>query len=159
MAVTQVVAGVYQIALGVVNAFLIDHDGLTLIDTGTPGSAPRILAAVAELGRRPADITQILVTHLHGDHTGSLAALKAATGATVWMHAADAALVREGVCARPMRPAPGLVPWAMYTLMLRGTSPSVEAVETDRLLDGAAELIVDPGICTVRQPGFGRIGL
>lgn len=153
MALVPVVEGVYQIALGIVNAYLIDHDGLTLIDTGTPGSAPAILEAIAELGRKPTELRHILVTHLHGDHTGGLAALKAATGAEVWMHAADAALVRQGVCARPMRPAPGLVPWLMYTLLMRASSPSVEPAETEHPLEGAAELPVAGGIRAIPAPG------
>lgn len=153
MAVTTVVEGVYQIALGIVNAYLIDHDGLTLVDTGTPGSGPAILEAIAGLGRKPTELRHLLVTHLHGDHTGALAALKAATGAQVWMHAADAALVREGVCARPMRPAPGLVPWLMYTFLMGAASPSIEPAETDHPLEGAAELPVACGIRAIPAPG------
>ncbi|NTU80124.1 MAG: MBL fold metallo-hydrolase [Chloroflexales bacterium] len=152
MAVTQVAANLYRIPLGIVNAYLIDHDGLTLIDTGVPGSAPKILAAVAALGRRPADLGHILVTHLHIDHTGSLAALKAATGAKVWMHAADAALVREGRCARPLLPVPGLLPWAIHTFLM-GDSPPIEPVETDHVLMGAAELPVAGGVSAIPAPG------
>ncbi len=53
MVAKQVVAGVYALSLGPVNAFLIDDDGLTLIDTGVPGSSDAILQAVRELGRQP----------------------------------------------------------------------------------------------------------
>mgnify|MGYP000049352272 CR=1 FL=1 len=61
-----VVPGVYQISLGFVNAFLLESDdGLILIDTGIPGSADKILGAISALGKQPADIHQILVTHLH----------------------------------------------------------------------------------------------
>jgi glyoxylase-like metal-dependent hydrolase (beta-lactamase superfamily II) len=43
-----------QISLGFVNAFVLEHEGgLTLIDTGVPGSEDKILAAVKELGRAP----------------------------------------------------------------------------------------------------------
>ncbi|MDQ2693379.1 MAG: MBL fold metallo-hydrolase, partial [Chloroflexota bacterium] len=102
MAVQQVVPGLYLINLGFVNAYLLQgHQGLTLVDTGVPGSADKILEAVSDLGKQPGDVKQILITHLHGDHVGSLAALKQATGAPAYMHPADATLVRQGQISRP----------------------------------------------------------
>jgi glyoxylase-like metal-dependent hydrolase (beta-lactamase superfamily II) len=62
--------------LGSVNAYLVrEHDGLTLIDTMVPRSEKAILAAAEELG---APIVRIALTHVHGDHIGSLDALHAA---------------------------------------------------------------------------------
>lgn len=56
-----------------VNCYLVrEDDGLTLIDTGLPGSAAAILAAARELGM---PIQRIVLTHAHGDHLGSLDAL------------------------------------------------------------------------------------
>jgi glyoxylase-like metal-dependent hydrolase (beta-lactamase superfamily II) len=56
--------------LGLVNCFLIrDEDGLTLVDTMIPGSARAIVAAANALNR---PFRRILLTHLHGDHVGSL---------------------------------------------------------------------------------------
>ncbi|MFQ5922315.1 MAG: MBL fold metallo-hydrolase [Anaerolineales bacterium] len=41
-------------SLGYVNAFLLEGEGgLTLIDTGVPGSEGKISAALRELGRAP----------------------------------------------------------------------------------------------------------
>ena len=50
-----------------------------------------ILAAVEQLGRSPAEVTDIVITHADGDHVGSLSALVGRTGATVWAgeHEAD----------------------------------------------------------------------
>jgi glyoxylase-like metal-dependent hydrolase (beta-lactamase superfamily II) len=62
--------------LGSVNAYLVrEDDGLTLIDTMVPRSEKAILAAAKELG---APIVRIALTHVHGDHIGSLDALHAA---------------------------------------------------------------------------------
>src|SRR2546428_13233374 len=56
-----------------VNCYLVrEDDGLTLIDTGLPGSAPAILEAARGLGL---PIQRIVLTHAHGDHLGSLDAL------------------------------------------------------------------------------------
>ena len=51
-----------------------EDDGLTLVDTMLPQGAKKILAAAAELD---APITRIALTHAHGDHIGSLDAVKA----------------------------------------------------------------------------------
>ncbi len=56
----------------------------------------RILAALARSGVAPGDLALILLTHGHGDHAGSALALRAATGAPIAMHAADATLTRHG---------------------------------------------------------------
>ncbi|GII55638.1 MBL fold metallo-hydrolase [Planotetraspora thailandica] len=69
-------------------------DGYALIDTGMPGSAPAILDALAQLGGRPADVRQIVLTHSHVDHMGSAADLVAATGARVLAGAVDAPFIR-----------------------------------------------------------------
>ena len=85
-----------------VNAFLIDAgDGLVLIDAGLKGSPPRISEAIYALDRLPQDVVAIVVTHAHRDHVGGLAEMKRRTGAEVWMHPADAALVRDGLYGRP----------------------------------------------------------
>lgn len=55
--------------------FVREEDGLTLIDTGLPGSAKAIIAAAESL---EAPIRRIALTHAHGDHVGSLDALAAA---------------------------------------------------------------------------------
>jgi glyoxylase-like metal-dependent hydrolase (beta-lactamase superfamily II) len=53
-----------------VNCYLVrEEDGLTLIDTGMPGSAAAILDAAHELDL---PIQRIVLTHAHGDHIGSL---------------------------------------------------------------------------------------
>ena len=57
---------------------------VTIVDTGVPASEDAILAAVGELGRSPAEVADIVITHADGDHVGSLAALVERTGATVW---------------------------------------------------------------------------
>jgi glyoxylase-like metal-dependent hydrolase (beta-lactamase superfamily II) len=153
MALTEIVPGLYQVSLGFVNVFLLkDKDELTLIDTGVSSSAPKILSAVAELSRKPGDIKRILVTHLHADHTGSLAELKRKAGATVYMHPADAALVRQGIASRPAKPAPGLLKSIVVPLAMRRQA-HVEPVETDLDLADGQELGIGTGLCAVATPG------
>src|SRR4051794_41856843 len=62
--------------LGAVNAFfVVEDDGLALVDSMLPKSQDGILAAARELGL---PIARIALTHAHGDHVGSVDALAAA---------------------------------------------------------------------------------
>ena len=59
-------------------------DELVVIDPGN--RIDRFNALLAEAGRAPVGI---LLTHAHLDHIEGVAALKRATGAPIWLHAAD----------------------------------------------------------------------
>ena len=122
MPVRELAPGVHQVPLGGVNAFLLDDgDGLTLVDAGLPGRAERVLAAIQGLGRRPEDVRDVVLTHYHVDHIGGLAALVAATGATVWAHPADAPVVRAGT--PPPVPVPGNPVVRVAANLLRPLTP------------------------------------
>ena len=90
-----VVPGVHRLGFTPAQAYLWDWgEGLTVVDTGSAGSAGAILDAVAALGRRPADVKEIVLTHWHDDHRGGAAELAAGTRAPVVAHRADAPVIR-----------------------------------------------------------------
>jgi glyoxylase-like metal-dependent hydrolase (beta-lactamase superfamily II) len=83
-ALTEKVAdGIYRIRASRSNVYLLAGDSLVLIDTGMKGDGKAILQAIESIGRKPREVSYILITHAHIDHTGSLAFLKQATGAKV----------------------------------------------------------------------------
>jgi len=104
----QLADGVWRIPLWPadgLNAFLLQGDDgtLTLVDAGTKGSAKKVLAALERLGRRPGDVTPLLLSHAHNDHTGGAAAVQQATGSRVRTHETEAAYVRDGRMPTPDR--------------------------------------------------------
>ena len=59
MGATQIVDGLYMIPAGPVNTFLLESaSGCTLIDTGLPGSAEKVVQGIKEAGKSPAEIRQ-----------------------------------------------------------------------------------------------------
>lgn len=149
----QVASGVYQLGLGGVNVFFIEDDGgaLWLVDTGTDPTAERIGGGIRALGRAPKELRGVVVTHLHRDHAGGLAAVKRHTGAEVWMAAPDAAAVREGVTFRPLEPGPGLTRSLLARAMARAPRRRMEAVAVEHdvadgdLLPFGATAVFTPG--------------
>ncbi len=86
------------------HAYLLeDPDGLTLIDTGIPGSAKAILRYMKRAGYSPRDLNRILLTHADYDHAGSLAALKKATGARVYASVSEARALAGGHFPRSLK--------------------------------------------------------
>ena len=86
------------ISLGMVNAFLIKGEHPVLIDAGYPGNETRILKQIVANGVDPKAISLIVITHVHPDHVGALAALKASCpGAQVAVHRSGAELLSQGL--------------------------------------------------------------
>lgn len=123
---------------GVVNVYLVaEDDGLTVVDTGLPGSAGAITKAAARLG---APIRRIALTHAHGDHIGSLDALAAEVpGVEVLISTRDARLLHKDRSLDPGEPQD----------KLRGGYPGAKTAPTrtfepgDRV--GSLEVVAAPG--------------
>ena len=95
MKIRQITTNLWQFTrFGLINAYLVrEDDGFTLVDTGIGGTAKGILAAAAAAG---APIRRVLLTHGHGDHVGSVDALKAQLpGVALAISARDARLLRK----------------------------------------------------------------
>ena len=70
------------------NSFLYisDKNEISIIDSGMPGNANKILSQISELDIYFDKIKHIILTHADIDHMGSVADLKNATGALVAIH-------------------------------------------------------------------------
>lgn len=99
---SRITDGIYSLeSTGFAHVFLIHRESSILIDTGLPHKSRAILKEIAALGVDPRTIGNILLTHHDIDHAGNVNALRAATGADVWIGREDAPYLTGG------QPRPG----------------------------------------------------
>ena len=147
----EVVLGVHLIA-GLSQVYLYrEADRLTLIDTGLFNNTAQIFAAIDAIGRKTEDLRQIVVTHSHADHTGSLAALVERTGAQVLAHALDAPVIR-GVAPEPP-PAYESDTERELGERVIPLVPPAPPCRVDRELHDGDEIDLDTGARVVHVPG------
>ena len=81
-----------------INAYLVEQAGeVTIIDAGLPGYYGDIDRELAAMGRAPADVRALVLTHGHSDHVGFAERLRRERAVPVSVHEADAALARGEV--------------------------------------------------------------
>ena len=84
--------GVHQVpGVGWSRVYLLEDKTLTVIDSGPPWGARRVLDYIRSIGRRPDELELILLTHSHPDHVAGASALTDRTGARVAAHRDDVA--------------------------------------------------------------------
>ncbi|MCS6774579.1 MAG: MBL fold metallo-hydrolase [Anaerolineae bacterium] len=147
----EVFPGLYLLPDPLVNLFLIaEADGLTLIDAGRSGSAAGVLRAIQALGRSPADLKRILITHADPDHCGGANALRAATGARVLASPVEAEAMAQGKPSRAFRgslPVRAAFQVALALLMPTRPTPADQIVQPGEAIPvwGGMRVLATPG--------------
>ncbi len=138
------------------NVYLVrGRGGYLLFDCGLKTRACReaLAAALDVLGVRWKEIRQLVLTHIHPDHFGLAAEIRARSGAEVLMHRAEAAWMhRWGDPAYPEQHAAWLVAHGLpeedadeIARASVGVAEFVEVIEADGLLADGDRLAVDGG--------------
>lgn len=128
------------------NVFLVEADDgqLALIDTGFASSAPAILAEIEAHG---GELAAILLTHMHRDHAGAAADVRAATGAPIVIGCSDC-FERSG--QRFLHSTVGRTHVARFLGSRFRRSHSGDVL-VEACLEGGTEVL--PGIRAVPVPG------
>jgi glyoxylase-like metal-dependent hydrolase (beta-lactamase superfamily II) len=90
-----------------VYVYIICGEQICLIDSGTKSSEKEIFSYLQRLGRRPDEISLLILTHSHPDHIGAAQAVQRASGCTVAAHAAERAWIEDVNLQFEKRPIPG----------------------------------------------------
>ena len=61
-------------------AYLVEDDTLALVDSGLPWHARKILDYISSICRKPEELSLILITHSHPDHTSGALAIRRRAG-------------------------------------------------------------------------------
>jgi glyoxylase-like metal-dependent hydrolase (beta-lactamase superfamily II) len=133
---------------------MVESDRAAIIDTGTRHSAPRVLAALDELGIPRENVDWVVLTHVHLDHAGGAGALlQALPGARMTVHPRGARHMID-----PSKLWAGTV--AVYG---RETAESMYgemiAVPADRVVetgDGAAVSLAGRALQFIDAPGHAK---
>ncbi|NES27237.1 MBL fold metallo-hydrolase [Micromonospora terminaliae] len=128
-------------------AFLDDDGSVTLVDCGMRRAPARIVRGLAAIGKTPADVTRIVLTHAHADHAGGAAELARRTGAPVAAHGADLPYAESG---RVPPQGGGNTVGRLLTRLVGGRFPAVAVARP--LADGDL-LPVGGGLRVVHTPG------
>jgi glyoxylase-like metal-dependent hydrolase (beta-lactamase superfamily II) len=81
MTVREYAGGILAIDSGVIRpqmaaCYLLETDAaLAVVETGNSRSSERILAVIAQRGRRAEEVSHVIVTHVHLDHAGGAGSL------------------------------------------------------------------------------------
>ena len=154
MAAVQVADGVWRIPTApadFINSYLLEGDDgtLTLVDAGMRGAQKTLLAALDALGKKPGDVTHLLLSHAHNDHTGGAAKMQAATGSAVQTHEREAVYVREGRMPQVDRSTRG----GRLMARLPGKAKGFARVGVDATFEDGDVLPLAGGIQVVHTPG------
>jgi glyoxylase-like metal-dependent hydrolase (beta-lactamase superfamily II) len=155
--------------LGAVNIYLVEGaDGLIMIDGGwaMPDSERAMTAALRSIGHRPADVTEILVTHAHWDHYTQACAWRSMTGVPISVgrgerHTIDGLVYTDGrfPAQEPVlrRCGAGELAGRVATMGYTAAEREVPFGPPDRWLDDGDHIAVRRGkLAAVSTPGHTR---
>lgn len=151
MRIEQATSRLHFVTTEHVNWVIYDgEDGILLIDSGYLGQWDLLRESLRQLGRDPADVAAVLITHAHADHIGGASRLASEHGTPVYARAEEVPhLHRErleqvgpvDVLRNALRP--GVLPWALAILPLVEGQPKLaipSARRVPRLADGTIDL-------------------
>jgi hydroxyacylglutathione hydrolase len=148
---------IQPLKLGADRCYLIQGDGIVMIDGGFPKRTRKFLTTLEKLALRPDAIKLVILTHAHWDHIGSVKIIKDMTGAKVALHREEREWLEKTL--KPVPPA--VTSWGRFlarimTMLLPRIN--IPAVEVDIVLEDRAFALAEYGIPgrVLPTPGHSR---
>ena len=149
---------------------VVAPDGITLIDAGLPGHWREFVAELATIGKTPADVRGVVLTHGDSDHIGIAERLRREYDVPVYVHEADAARAKgakpppTGPDAKKLAPILGFAWYALRRggARIRHLTEVVTVRDGETLeLPGSPRVIGmpghSPGSIAVQVPAVGAL--
>jgi hydroxyacylglutathione hydrolase len=128
-----------------VYSYLIFGETITLIDTGVAGCENAIFDYIRSAGRRPSEISLIILTHSHPDHLGAARAIQQETGCTVMAHAAERSWIEDVERQNRERPVPGFTTLVGGNVQLDHALTDGDAIDLDGTKEYELQVFHTPG--------------
>jgi glyoxylase-like metal-dependent hydrolase (beta-lactamase superfamily II) len=128
----EILEGIHQVDGVNANVYVVvEGKELTVIDTGMPRSSGKILKYIKKMKRQPSDVSRIVLTHFHIDHSGSAYELRKRTNARLAVHEKDA----DFVAGRKTLPKPKNVLFRAVSSFIKFTPvmPDIVLNENDKV--------------------------
>ena len=137
---------IYPVPLGADCCYLIQGDGVVMIDGGCFKKTKSFLATLEKLSVRPDEIKLVVLTHGHWDHIGSAKIIKDITGARVALHREEKDWLEKSL-KQPLPPA--VTAWGQLLAGILTTFlpwVDIQATEVDTVLGDRAFPLAEYGI-------------
>jgi len=119
---------IHPVKLGVDHCYIIQGDGVIMIDGGSPNQVKGFMKAIERLSIKPEDIELMVLTHGHWDHIGSVKAIKDITGAKIALHQKEKDWLEKSLKPLP----PGVTAWGkVFVKIMAVFMPLVHIPATD----------------------------
>jgi len=137
--------GIHPILLGIDRCYIIQAEGIIMIDGGAPKKGKAFLSAIEALSIKPEDIRLMVLTHGHWDHIGSAKEIQDLTRAKIAMHWKERDCLEKSLKPLP----PGVTVWgSIFVNIMKAFTPLIHipATHVDIALGDADFPLTEYGI-------------